>query len=115
MTDNLMGGIIFGAMIAFAIAFVACHSPKELSVKVVDKKYCHSVCTRHEFKKFHNSGGSFSGSSSMNGLSQRQIYDRVLDYCKDFYKKERCCKPSKSDYREVKVSHFHSYDYGACI
>ncbi len=58
-----------------------------------EKKYCIQACMEHTFKWFHNKGSSWgTGSSSMNGLSQTQVFDRVKKECVEFYKDEKCAE-----------------------
>lgn len=89
-----------------------------LVYKKVDKKYCVANCRAYEFKNFHNSGSSWgTGSSSMNGLSQSAIYDRVIDECNTFYKDNGCCSIDYAHQYDHYVSHFHGGDftYGECL
>jgi len=82
----------------------------------VEKKYCIEVCVRHTFAMFHNAGQSWgAGSSSMSGLTQTQIFDRVRKECVDFYSNEACCRRPDGDYNNhVIATHIHGYDFGAC-
>lgn len=83
---------------------------------VVDKKICIQTCMRYTFGMFHSEGQSWgTGSSSMNGLTQTQIFDRVKNECVQYYKDERCCRRPSDDYSvQVLSSTIHGYEYGAC-
>lgn len=110
-------------IILFALLLVGCAEPPtpKLNIQdfVVDKKYCISECMSHTFSMFHNNGSSWgTGSSSMNGLSQEKIFDRVKKECQDFYNNETCCHvkyPLESwDSHKVLLSVIHSYKFGVC-
>lgn len=56
-----------------------------------------------------------TGSSSMNGLSQSQIYDTVTNTCKDFYRDVACCEPDNhTKYVSSAIHTNHGYRYGQC-
>jgi hypothetical protein len=81
-------------------------------------KYCIDKCLSATFVDFHHAGSSWgTGSSSMNGLSQEKIFDRVLGYCKEFYEGETCCQHNgKYGADDNIVSRgTHHYDFGACV
>jgi len=80
-------------------------------------KYCIEACLHSSFKMFHHKGESWgTGSSSMQGLGQAKIFDRVMSYCTNFYKEENCCtRPTKDYSHQVVVSYQHHYKYGACV
>jgi len=80
-------------------------------------KYCIEACLHSSFRMFHGKGESWgTGASSMQGLGQAKIFDRVMSYCKNFYEEESCCKrPSKDYSNQVVVSYQHHYTYGACV
>lgn len=80
---------------------------EEPKIVEVDVKYCIAVCRAYEFGNFHN-GTSMGGSSSMNGLTQAQIFDRVTKSCEDFYAKTKCCEGYDT------VRRLHNYRYGEC-
>lgn len=82
----------------------------------VDKKYCVHMCMRATFSMFHGEGHSWgAGSSSMNGLSQEKIFDRVKSECVGFYDTERCCRRDQNDYEYKTVkSWIHGSEYGPC-
>ena len=87
-----------------------------MSDYVVDKKYCVSACMHTEFRSFQNEGKSWgTGSSSMNGLNQDKIYDRVKQECVAFYAEEKCCKRSGLDIEAMEEPYVHGYDFGACV
>jgi len=98
----------------------ACTNPVITEYKVEDyerpMKYCKEECLRESFTMFHNLGRSWgTGSSSMNGLSQTQIFDRVIKYCENYYSGEICCERPSDDFRKTVItSHQHGYDYGPC-
>lgn len=83
-------------------------------VKVADKyivknKRCVDACISARFGNFHNNGESWgTGSSSMNGLKETSIFVRVLNYCQDYYKGEKCCAGYK------KVEKTHHGEIGIC-
>jgi len=81
----------------------------------LDMKYCMSSCMDYEFKKFHN-GQSFGGSSSMDGLAETKIYQRVEMFCKNFYKDETCCKWNHKylDRNQTIKTWVHGNKFGAC-
>lgn len=82
-------------------------------IKKVDKKYCLEACRAKTFESFHSTGNSWgTGSSSMNGLSQSQIFDRVDRSCKEFYKGEDCC--DRFNLYAIGLPTNHGYDYSAC-
>jgi len=59
--------------------------PKD-GFKAVHIQACIDGCIENEFRMFHNSESQFLGgaaSSSMNGLKQEAIYDKVQDRCRD--------------------------------
>lgn len=89
--------------------------PQPIKNNVIAMKNCMHVCMSSTFEMFHHQGSNWgTGSSSMNGLSQEKIFDRVVKYCEEFYKEEKCCQ---YDYRyrtTYKVNKIHSYEYGAC-
>jgi len=86
------------------------------NVKKVDKKFCVSVCRSSEFQNFHNRGRSWgAGSSSMGGLQQGEIYDRVTRECEKFYEKEECCLVNPGISGATPYIHdIHSHNFGAC-
>lgn len=57
---------------------------------VKDKQPCIDACISKRFHDFHNSGGTFSGSSSMNGLSQTEIWSTIHNYCSEIMNKRHC-------------------------
>jgi hypothetical protein len=61
----------------------------------VDNKFCIRHCVKSEFEMFHNKGRSWgTGSSSMNGLEQKEIYNEVYRRCGEMMKGEKCCADS---------------------
>lgn len=100
------------------LLFISCHKKRELKDPkefYVNMKYCISVCMNYEFHRFHSKGESWgAGSSSMNGLSQKSIYDRVKQECIEFYKDEKCCKWNREYTGYNNIDWFHSTKYGAC-
>jgi hypothetical protein len=78
-------------------------------------KYCIDNCLWAKFQMFHAEGHSWgTGSSSMSGLGQERIYDRVLAYCKEFYSDEKCCEGDAGvTWRNINT--IHGFRYGACI
>jgi hypothetical protein len=110
---NLVKGII---VIYIIVTTIGCETDYEKETIVVDVKYCISECMSFEFERFHNKGSSWgTGSSSMGGLSQGSIYDRVKVECVEFYKNEKCCKREPRDYTRKNVSRYHGYEYGECL
>ena len=93
-------------------------TPAEIFKYKVDLKYCVSNCMKYEFKKFHNSSSAFlggAGSSSMNGLTQTQIYDRVKKECVEFYEGETCCTFNYEYGIDSSVKAImHGWDFNAC-
>lgn len=85
-------------------------------IKRVEMKYCISECMKYEFKKFHAKGDSWgTSSSSMSGLSQKSIYDKVKEDCLDFYKGSDCCKRQYGDLDNKTIkSGIHGYKFGEC-
>jgi len=80
----------------------------------VPMKYCIDACKNEEFSRFHH-GESFGGSSSMGGLHQEAIYDRVEKSCKEFYGGEKCCELSfYKDYKDRYLRPVHGYEYAPC-
>jgi hypothetical protein len=94
------------------LALTACSDPPKPS-KHVAMKYCIEKCMSSQFGNFHG-GKMFGGSSSMNGLTQTQIFDRVEKYCNDFYKDEQCCHGSWVDESDNDYNQVHDNYYGAC-
>lgn len=85
--------------------------PKDMHV---DRKFCISECRAHEFQNFHGEGHSWgAGSSSMTGLSQEKIFDRVTRECEKFYEKASCCKAT-SIIDSDNIQRIHSRYYGEC-
>lgn len=105
-------------ILGIIIASVGCTEEirKPVPAKEVSKKYCINECLKSVFSDFHHEGSSWgTGSSSMNGLSQEKIFDRVIKYCDDFYKEEKCCEPGDSLYSSFYgLNTIHSFKYGAC-
>jgi hypothetical protein len=98
-----------------ASCLVGCtQEPPPTPVEIVNTKFCIQVCTDHEFRKFHANGESWgTGSSSMNGVSESKIYEKVRQQCIEFYKEETCCLV-KHHTGFSKIFQIHSYNYGAC-
>jgi len=90
--------------------------PKQPEDYAIDVKYCVANCMKYEFKNFHNNGKSWgTGSSSMNGLSQSKIYDRVKQECVEFYKGEKCCKWNHEYTSNRNIETWiHGRDFGVC-
>lgn len=77
-------------------------------------KNCIDECVRAEFSLFHSSGQSWGeGSSSMAGVTQGQIFDRILDYCEDFYSDEKCCEGDLGAAWN-NINTIHGVRFGAC-
>ncbi len=84
-------------LIICAIVFAGC----EKEGKVCDLIPYHDVVCSHEclentFNMFGHSESQFLGgaaSSSMGGMNQSKIFDRVISYCKDIKKEDswKCC------------------------
>ena len=88
------------------------HQPFPPPVQV-SVKYCLDQCIGETFSNFHERGRAWgAGASSMNGLSQSQIFDRVEAYCAKFYRGEKCCEAGASAWRNIQT--VHGYNYGAC-
>ena len=71
-------------IVLVALSFLGCNE-----IRKVGASKCIRNCVKREFSLFHNSE-SFSGSSSMDGLSQENIYDAVYDRCELFLNNESC-------------------------
>lgn len=82
---------------------------------IVPVKYCLDVCNINTFKSFHSKGDSWgTSSSSMNGLSQNAIFDRVEKYCKEFYAEEKCCEFNYQHLDQKSIIPIHGWEYGPC-
>lgn len=84
-------------IIVLSLTLMSCERGKKVKVKGIvgetKPKYCIKACMEEHFEMFHNEGDSWgTGSSSMNGLSQQKIFDRVEQQCEKFMKGEKCCK-----------------------
>lgn len=97
------------------LMFTGCApSEEEKKLKYIKNKECVEVCISARFGDFHNSGSSWgTGSSSMSGLSQSEIYNRVVKHCEDYYKDEKCCQYNYN-LQSGGISKIHSYNIGAC-
>lgn len=72
--------------------FVGC-GPLKTFPRKTDRKFCINECIVSMFKSFHSKGRSWgTSSSSMNGLSQSEIYKTVKKYCSDFYDECYVCE-----------------------
>lgn len=114
MEDILKPILIFGVL--FTMVALACgpQQPRKPAAHFIrPMKYCLDSCIHSTFRNFHNSsyGG---GSSSMDGLSQKKIFDRVETYCKEFYKDEKCCEWNREYAEDRNITEIHGWDYGAC-
>lgn len=103
----------------FMLFITGCEERKvTIETAKVPVKYCIENCLKNQFHMFHNNGQSWgTGSSSMNGLMQSQIYDRVKQECVEFYKDEQCCKtniPGGVYTFDVLKTTIHGIDFGAC-
>ena len=90
---------------------------KEIDKKRFQKpiKFCVDYCMVATFGNFHNKGSSWgTGSSSMNGLGQQKIFDKVLSYCEKFYEGQDCCSRNHRYGKDNSVETVHGYDYGIC-
>jgi hypothetical protein len=96
------------------LALTACTKETIAPATQIKMKVCLDKCIRNTFENFHNSS-FLSGSSSMDGLSQKQIFDRVITYCNKYYEGETCCKASGNDYTDKNVDKTHDYRVGACL
>jgi len=106
-------------LVLLIIILTSCESNKDKENLYVDMKYCIDGCLENRFQIFHGRGRSWgTGSSSMNGLSQKQIYDRVIKYCEVFLKGEKCCtRYFRSDTSIISgriFKHSFTHDYGIC-
>jgi len=80
----------------------------------ISNKYCVQDCMKYQFKWFHSKGRSWgTGSSSMNGIGQSKIYERVKQNCEEFYKDEICCVQGRNNYTDFQDPH-SSWNYGIC-
>lgn len=73
-----------------------------------EAKHCINDCLHRTFNAFgHTSSKSLGGAaaSSMAGLSQDKIFDRVLKYCKDFSSCGQCMR-KREGYITQPVSRF---------
>lgn len=50
------------------------------------KAWCESICMEDVFDNFHARGESWGTSSSSLGVSQGNIFDKVVGYCHEIYK-----------------------------
>ena len=81
---------------------------------VVPMKFCLIACRQNEFRNFHHST-SLSGASSMSGLSQTQIYDRVNQECEKIFDGEKCCVASwRHERKHYQPLNPHLGGYGMC-
>ena len=77
----------------------------------VSEKFCIQACVYEEFKAFHNKGGSWgTGSSSMNGLQQVNIYKEVYKKCEEFYQPGTCYYDPQIYGR--RIHRIHDIQYG---
>lgn len=51
-------------------------------------KWCIDKCIKNTFRMFNN-GQFLGGSSSMNGISEVNIFDKIHNYCANYYK-DKC-------------------------
>lgn len=104
---------LFGVCIAVLLLIAACTPPPPEPPRdyKVDKKYCVASCRSGEFGNFHH-GTSLGGSSSMNGLTQTQIYDRVTKECEKFF--TSCCEWNNVYGRYSNIVELYGYHYGEC-
>lgn len=79
----------------------------------VSTKFCVAACVKTEFRLFHTGNGQFLGgssSSSMGGIGDTSIYQKVYAKCEEFYSLESCCKWSPYN----TVHNNHGGNYGMC-
>ena len=103
-------------LLFLVVIFCSCDSGSPKYVKV-DKRFCIDSCLKNTFSKsFHSRGDSWgTSSSSMNGLSQKKIFDRVISYCQDFYNGYECCDYFKSsDSARKMMTDPHGYSFQIC-
>lgn len=101
-------------LIITTMVFMSCTDSKPASHKreVTKMKYCMKECIRDTFSMFHNEGDSWgTGSSSMSGLSQSGIIDRVEKQCQEMLEGEECCKGYES---LGSVDYGFSNGFGTC-
>lgn len=59
---------------------------KELYSKKRHKVWCESRCMDSVFNNFHTKGESWGTSSSSLSVTQTDIFDKVVSYCREIYK-----------------------------
>lgn len=103
------------------ILLLSCSKPKFTLKKGIfgetKMKHCINSCIKDQFGMFHNKGESWgTGSSSMNGLIQSKIYDRVREECVKFMQGEKCCTIKylniEDDYDNI--DYYFKEGYGTC-
>jgi len=108
MISQIGFSVIVTGLLMMLMNISGCKEKPFLSTEIRDVKYCHSACIKNTFENFHSDGW---GTSSMDGMSQSKVFDRVERYCKEFYQNERCCKMSDKNYN---IETLHGYRYGPC-
>lgn len=59
----------------------------------VDMKFCIDQCLEHKMRMFHSTDSQFLGgaaSSSMGGIQETAILDKLTNYCEHLYGQETC-------------------------
>jgi len=101
-------------LIALSIIFMlaACQGPPPGITKEKAKSHpqrCIQICVDHQFSNMHSTGTSWgTGSSSMNGMSQRDTYSLVRRGCAAIYEGKECCVDNDGyygTYRDLIVIH----------
>lgn len=77
---------------------------------IKDKQPCVDACISRRFEDFHHEGGFISGSSSMNGLKQNEIWNTINNYCSNLMK-NRDCVYLFNTYRDDIYSFDYHYGY----
>ena len=69
-----------------------CSPRPEVQPEIKHKQWCVNKCMRDIFSNFHNNGESWgTGSSSMNGMGQKDTFNTVKKHCELIYK-DSCLK-----------------------
>jgi hypothetical protein len=87
-------------MVAFILFLVGCNQDPVYESTPAPMAYCIAECMSHEFGNFHGQGDSWgTGSSSMSGLTQSDIFNTVKSHCEAIY--DKCFKAYHSDFINI--------------
>ena len=95
-------------LIALLVSCSQERSKRNRNVRV-QNKYCIDQCISHYIKSLH-SKQFLGGSSSADGMQQKNVMVEIKKYCEEFYKNEKCYQHHVL-WDSSNVLHPHGYDF----